>query len=283
MIKRILVALDGSTASWTALREGLRWAEASGAGLRAVFVEDQLRLMSFPAVTFVEGGVVVPTPLPEPEYRRVEAELKEESRQVRSQFDQARAARPKVAAEFASLRGEVNAVLAEEARAVDLIVIGRRGKRMPGDRSHRPGPTTEAMVHDSLRPVLVVPSEGQFGPFTLFAYDGSRAAQRVAVMGAYLASLAHGPCAVLTVGDDPESARRTQAPLLRYLAAYGLDPKSFLERGEAIRVILDKAQATGAGLIVMGAFGHGPLRELLFGSKTLGVLEKTTCPVLMMA
>jgi nucleotide-binding universal stress UspA family protein len=283
MIKSILVSLDGSAASQSALREALRWAEAARALVRGVFVEDEMRLMSFPSITYVEGGLAVPTPLPEPEYRRVEAEMKKEAATIRASFDKALSAKTALKGEFASVRGDVNAALAEEARAVDLVVIGRRGRRMQGDTSHRPGPTTEAMVHDSLRPVLVVPAEGHSGSFTLFAYDGSRAAQRVAVMGAYLASLAGGPSAVLTVGDDAEDQRRTQAPLLRYLTSYGLAPKSAVERGDAKKVILEKALTMGAGLIVMGAFGHSPLRELLFGSKTLNVLEDTPCPVLMMA
>ena len=283
MIKRILVSLDGSPASQSALSEALRWAEAARSQVRGVFVEDEMRLMSFPSVTYVEGGLAVPTPLPEAEYQRVEAEMKKEEAGIRAHFDQALAASPAVKGEFAAVRGDVNAVLAEEARAVDLIVIGRRGRRMKGDRSHRPGPTTEAMVHDSLRPVLVVPAQGHFGSTALFAYDGSHAAQRVAVMGAYLASLAGGPCSVLTVGDDAEELRRTQSPLLRYLTGYGLAPKAMIERGDAKKTILEKARTLGAGLIVMGAFGHSPLRELFFGSKTLGVLEDTPCPVLMMA
>jgi nucleotide-binding universal stress UspA family protein len=251
--------------------------------VRGVFVEDEMRLMSFPSITYIEGGLAVPTPLPEAEYRRVEAEMKKEADTIRAHFEKALSAKPALKGEFAAVRGDVNSVLADEARAVDLVAIGRRGRRIKGDRSHKPGPTTEAMVHDSLRPVLVVPAEGHFGSFTLFAYDGSRAAQRVSVMGAYLASLAGGPSAVLTVGDDAEEQRRTQAPLLRYLTGYGLAPKPMIERGDAKKALLEKALTTGAGLIVMGAFGHSPLRELLFGSKTLGVLEDTPCAVLMMA
>ena len=163
------------------------------------------------------------------------------------------------------------------------IVIGRRGKRIKAERTKRPGPTTEAMVHDSQRPVLVVPSEGRTGGTVLFAYDGSKAAQRVVVQGAYLTSLAKAPCAVLTVDDDPERARRTQAPLLRYLEAYDLQPRATIVKGDATRQIIDQANSKGAGLVVMGAFGHNPIRELLFGSTTLNVLEQTPCPVLMMA
>jgi len=38
-----------------------------------------------------------------------------------------------------------------------------------------------------------------------------------------------------------------------------------------------------AGLIVMGAFGTNRLKELIFGSTTMNVLEKAECPILLVA
>ena len=283
MIKRILVALDGSDASLAALAEAARWAALAGAELEGMFVEDEMRFLFFPALTYMEGGVAVPTPLPEEEYRKVETQVRAEGEAIRKTFQETLAARPGVRGDFATTRGDINAVLAEEARAADLVVIGRRGKRLKQNRSKRPGPTTEAMVHDSHRPVLVVPAAPRAKGMVLFAYDGSKAAQRVVVPGAYLASLEKAPTSVLTCDDDAESARKTQASLLRYLGAYGLEPRALIEKGDPTRLIVDKANATGAGMIVMGAFGHNPIRELLFGSTTLMVLEKAPCPVLMMA
>ncbi len=42
------------------------------------------------------------------------------------------------------------------------------------------------------------------------------------------------------------------------------------------------AREEGAGMIVMGAFGHNPIHELFFGSTTLETMAKTECPVLLM-
>ena len=53
--------------------------------------------------------------------------------------------------------------------------------------------------------------------------------------------------------------------------------------GEPAREIIGAANAYKCGLIVTGAFGHGPIRQLVFGSSTLSVLEDTPCPVLLMA
>jgi len=53
-----------------------------------------------------------------------------------------------------------------------------------------------------------------------------------------------------------------------------------LEEGDAAKVILNVAQETGAGLIVMGTQGRTGLPRLLLGSVAEQVLRKAPCPVL---
>ena len=45
--------------------------------------------------------------------------------------------------------------------------------------------------------------------------------------------------------------------------------------------ILSRAADTSADLIVMGAFGHSRVRELVLGGATRTLLEAMTVPVLM--
>jgi nucleotide-binding universal stress UspA family protein len=42
------------------------------------------------------------------------------------------------------------------------------------------------------------------------------------------------------------------------------------------------AQACGADLVVLGAFGHSRMREVLFGSCTQSVIRDADTPVLLM-
>ena len=53
-----------------------------------------------------------------------------------------------------------------------------------------------------------------------------------------------------------------------------------LEEGDAATVIVNIAQDTGAGLIVMGTHGRTGLDRLLMGSVAEQVLRKAPCPVL---
>lgn len=50
--------------------------------------------------------------------------------------------------------------------------------------------------------------------------------------------------------------------------------------GDAGEVMLAQAAAHGADLLVMGAYGHSRLRELVFGGATRHVLREATLPVL---
>lgn len=46
-------------------------------------------------------------------------------------------------------------------------------------------------------------------------------------------------------------------------------------------VLLERAAAHGAGLLVMGAYGHSRLREFVLGGATREVLRAATLPVLL--
>jgi nucleotide-binding universal stress UspA family protein len=47
------------------------------------------------------------------------------------------------------------------------------------------------------------------------------------------------------------------------------------------KVLLDKAHDIGAELLVMGAYAHSPLRELILGGVTQYMLDHADLPVLM--
>ncbi|MFL5260545.1 MAG: hypothetical protein ACJ8AS_12390 [Hyphomicrobiales bacterium] len=55
-------------------------------------------------------------------------------------------------------------------------------------------------------------------------------------------------------------------------------PSGGIDAGAAL---LQRATDTGGGILVMGAYGHSRLRELVFGGATRLVLDKMTLPVFM--
>lgn len=283
MIKSILVALDGSPASLAGLNTAVRWAKSLEAEVRGVFVEDEQRFVYYPTGFSAEGGVPVSAPLPEEDMQAEEAKVRAEGDEIQREFEQILGA-TSLRHEFIRLRGNVNRILTREGRAADLVVMGRRGRNEPAD-STEPGPTTETLIHNALRPVLVVPTATSHDGTVVFAYDGGRGAQRVVAAGTELALAAKTRAAVVAVGDDPQFERDYEEVLKRYWAPYGLESSFHLvpKKGKVASTIVDFAAKQNATLIVMGAFGHNPLHELFFGSTTLETLADAPCPVLLMA
>jgi len=282
MIKSIVVDLDGSTASLAALTEAVKWAELLNAELRAVFVEDEQRFMYYPVGTAVEDEVPVPVLLPDDEAAGIKATVDQEADSIRAEFDRLTAGKT-FPSSYSQIRGSVNEILTEEARAADLTVIGRRGR--DSGAGTEPGPTTETLIHDALRPVLVVPEAPHTEGETVFAYDGSKGVQRVMVPGTELAHARGGDVVAITIGDDAAYAAQLDRVLTRYWQPYDVNGRcEFVEeKGKIVDIIATYTSDNKAGLLVMGAFGHNPIRELLFGSTTLDVLAKVSCPVLLMA
>lgn len=282
MIKSIIVDLDGSASSLAALREAVKWAALLNAELRAIFVEDEQRFMYYPVGTAVEDEVPVPVLLPDEEAAEVEEKVGAEGAAIRKEFEAQTAGKP-FPSSYGQPRGNVNEILTDEARAADLVVIGRRGRET--SEGSEPGPTTETLIHDALRPVLVVPDDPHTEGPVVFAYDGSKGVQRVMVPGTELAHAQNGEVVAITIGDDAPYAAKLDRVLTQYWKPYNVKGRcEFIEeKGKLVDIIVDYVENHKAGLLVMGAFGHNPIRELLFGSTTLEVLSRVSCPVLLMA
>jgi len=281
MIRTILAAVDGSASADQGLRLAAQWAAELPARLEAVFVENEDRYVTYEFAATVEAGVAFPVPLPPDKLAEEKRKVAEEREGVRRAFEQATAGKVPDAL-FTAAAGSVNSILAQAARTADLVVIGNRGRfEPPTDRSA--GPTTETLIHNASRPVLVVPDGARMaGPFVV-AFDDSKGVQRVLPAAFELAERLKRETIVLTLDNDPDLGKRTQDEMRRYLSAHDVSARYIVERGRAAPAILQCAQKEGAGMIVMGAFGHNPIYELFFGSTTLSVLERSQCPVLLMA
>lgn len=96
------------------------------------------------------------------------------------------------------------------------------------------------------------------------------------------------------VGYDagPQSVRDGRARELRAersrlhemaesLRAEGLSARALLVEGPTARTVLEQAEKLTVDLIVVGSHGHGVLHRALLGSVSEGILERATCPVLV--
>ncbi|MGI9336500.1 MAG: universal stress protein [Gammaproteobacteria bacterium] len=182
--------------------------------------------------------------------------------------------------------GDTIREIATHSHYCDLVVLGAKAGRdeSPFDRA-----LAEHVVLECGKPVVIVPDSytgGDVGRFVTVAWNGTRECARAVADAMPLLSKAEKVSVVVIdplkmffpLGDAPG------ADICRHLSRHGVQAEAqtaesaHRTKGEAI---VDWAKGQGADLIVMGAYGHWRLRELVVGGATRDVLHDTAVPVLM--
>lgn len=191
-----------------------------------------------------------------------------------------------VSAETRTVVGEPERVICLNARYADLVIVGQSQPEGDADTVRYP---LDLVVLDAGRPVLVIPYTGApavVGQRVLVAWNASREATRALSDALPLLSQA-AQVDVLTVNAQPDHAGHGEVPgadIALYLSRHGVRASVHPTYGEDITVgewLLSRAADLGSDLIVMGAYGHSRLREMVLGGATRTVLESMTVPVLM--
>jgi nucleotide-binding universal stress UspA family protein len=164
---------------------------------------------------------------------------------------------------------------------VRLFVIGKRGEHADFAKGHL-GSNLERVVRAVHRPVLV--ASRAFRPINRFlvAYDGSATTRRCIEMVALSPLLRGLPCDLLLVGEDSAGNRAHLQWASAHLAAAGFDADARIVAGSADSVIVARAEQQHTDLIVMGAYGHSRIRQLIVGSTTTHVLRSCQIPMLLL-
>ena len=143
----------------------------------------------------------------------------------------------------------------------------------------------EATIFGSGGPVVLLP--GRDVPAHLnsvvIAWDGSRAAARSVRDALPILRLASG-VTVATVEDDKVIGPAGVAELRSFLSFHGIEAQhAATTRGnKPIGIALQAfAMEQDAGLLVMGAYGHSWLQELVLGGATTEVIANPRLPVLV--
>ena len=178
---------------------------------------------------------------------------------------------------FPSAAGDVVTSL---ARYHDLALVGI------GASDVTPRATAEAAIFGSGRPALLVPEDAPVGVFghVMIAWDGSRVAARaVSDAGDFLQRAQTVTIASVTdekaLPDEDPGSR-----LAEYVSRHDIQATvaRVQSRGRPIAETLQKhAQEIGAGLLVMGGFGHSRMRDFVLGGATGGILKDLRLPVLL--
>jgi nucleotide-binding universal stress UspA family protein len=222
----------------------------------------------------------------EPLYREFSDRMAERAAASRSLFEQVTGKR-QLAAEWRVAAGYPSEGAALHGRYVDLLVLGQIDPDNTEAALFHPHPEEVALAVG--RPVLVVPYAGRFdrcGRRVLVAWNASRAATR-AVNDAMPLLVGAETVTVLCVDPDADSRAHGDVPgmdIASHLARHGVNARVETTASGGIGVgnaLLSQTSDIGADLLVMGAFGHARVRELLLGGATRTILESMTAPVLL--
>lgn len=150
------------------------------------------------------------------------------------------------------------------------------------------GGIVEQVLYGAHVPLLIVPSHdqaatpGQRIRTVLAPLDGSALSEAIVPLAADLARR-HVAGLVLAHVFENSSAnglRQRIERLAERLKESGVSAAAVMARGPAPETILALAREQAADAIVMSAHGHGGLQRMMFGSVTIRVIRRTYLPVI---
>lgn len=177
-------------------------------------------------------------------------------------------------------------LISRHARYCDLAILGQAD---PDDPLSGEPELSEDVILACGRPVLMVPYIGTMqepGKRIVVAWDAGREAAR-AVNDAMPLLKAAEQVLVLIVNPKRGSAGHGDEPgadIGTHLARHGVkvDVKVYTQRDLSVAdVILSRISDESADLVVMGAYGHARLREMVLGGVTREMFRTMTVPLFM--
>jgi nucleotide-binding universal stress UspA family protein len=177
-------------------------------------------------------------------------------------------------------------VIAQESIAHDLVIMARSGYgRAPKSDEAQVDSLVSAVIRSSIRPVLVAgrafPASGAIRSM-IVAFDGSVHAARALSVAAELGAGLGLECLLATIAPAEEVGEEILAPAAAFLRHHGVLPKKKIVVGsKPSEWLCGIASEAGSNILIMGAYGHSPIREVLFGSTTERVLNHCDATVIL--
>jgi nucleotide-binding universal stress UspA family protein len=276
MIKSILIPTDGSPNSKIALEYGMYLATQFNAEITGLNVVD-IRALEGPFFSDISGSLgFIPYQNYLPKYQQI---LEERADIIIDDFRKAceeKALHPKTK----RLTGIISNMIAEEGKKVDLIIMAQRGEHAQWS-SGLMGSTTESVVRKSPRPVLVTTQQIKPLSKILLAYDGSTESNKAIKLACEFVYSMKIALRVIVVHNNEERGREISQEAEEFISPYHLDADVTWVQGDVCEEILRFREQHTIDLIVMGAFGHTRMRELLLGGTTAYIMRQSNIPVLL--
>lgn len=176
--------------------------------------------------------------------------------------------------------GEVVATVQELEDEADLIVLGKRGEAADFDRLHL-GSKLERIVRSTSKPTLVASRAFKAPKRFLIAYDAGRSASQAVDFIADRPHYNDLECHLLSVGPANTDRQRQLEGAAATLRNAGYTVVAEQVDGQPDRAIAAEVDKRAIDLLVMGAYGHSRIRNLIIGSTTTEMIRSCMRPVLL--
>jgi len=186
------------------------------------------------------------------------------------------------------VEGQVIPILREHSKYVDLLLLGQDQPDDPDNASYG---LADALLFEGGCACLVVPHSGKLaapGKRVLLTWNASRESARAMREAMPLLERAE---TVVVLSSEPDYLDADIArghphaeELMRFLKSHGIEsvPGGVGDSGQSpADAILGQAAEMNADLIVMGAYGHARLREIILGGVTRDLLKQSPVPLLL--
>lgn len=276
MIKHILVAVDGSANSDTALTYGISLAKKLGATLHIQHVIDVVFLEN-PFLHDLSGAMGFE---PFMDFSgKVSDILRQRGNQILSD---AGAICKKEGIDYKTYldTGIVTKEIAEREKLVDLVIIGQKGVNSQFDRKIL-GSTTEGLTRRLTKPLLISPVQFQELKKILLAYDDSNGAKRAMEFAVGFCKDLSLYLSVVNINKDEANSKTILNNVVSYIQPYNIRFDTLTKNGNAEKVLKSMLDEQDYDLLIMGAHGHSRIVELVLGSTAEYVIRNTKKPVIV--
>ncbi|MBM3289667.1 MAG: universal stress protein [Candidatus Hydrogenedentes bacterium] len=273
MIKHILVPTDGSEQALTGAAYAVGVAKHLDATVHGLHVVD-IKLLEGPILRDVSASLGT---APFANYQGNIGMILDQRGDAAIEAVSQRCATAGVPCKTERITGIVARTIVEQSALCDLIVLGRSGEHSAW-LGGLLGSTTEAVVRHARTPVLVTGHDAPKASRFVIAYDGSPHAKHALGVAAEYAAAWGAPLDVLVVSAHPD---HVVAEAKTYLEPHGLATRYEVRDGDPSETIVAYAGECGADLLIMGAYGHTKVRELVVGSTTSYAMNHAPCPLLL--
>jgi nucleotide-binding universal stress UspA family protein len=277
MLRSILVPLDGSPQTSAALDLAVSWGLQFGARLVGVAIVDEPTILRPEPVSIGASA-----------YKRERDQVRLRDARVRvNQFlteFESRCATAGLVAEGVEAKGDPAERILREAQRCDIVMVGR-DTNFHFETQARPDETMAALLRNSARPVVVVPNPPSNGRGVMVAYGGGREVARALQTFELLGLDAGETVTLVSVQREGWEAAELANLAAEFLTAHGIPHELHAltaDRSPA-DALLEHLRLLRPRLLVMGAQGYHPVRDLFRSSVTGAVLLETPVPTFIAA